>query len=57
MSLEDIEIEVSDRLISITNKSEVQLYSGDRGSTIWSTVRLTENELLEHIDNLVKILK
>jgi len=55
MSLEHIEIELYNDVVSITNEGTVQMYSGDRGTTVFSTVKLTPPELDQHILDLIAI--
>ena len=56
MALNNITISKWDAsIISITSEAEIQMYAGDRGTTVYARVELNKVELLEHIQNLQSV--
>lgn len=55
MALKHIEIEQHEGKVFITNEGKVQMFAGDPGTTVFSTVELTMDELKKYINNLISV--
>jgi hypothetical protein len=50
-----IKIEWDKKEVWITNNSNEQMYSGDPGTEVWSTVKMDKKSLKQHIRDLIRV--